>query len=132
MGISQSKIPTPKKSSALSLAVGGGSGSGLIVFLDSINLEPSKKLLLQAAVPWVASFIGLATLVINNMLNAQFKYWGVQFFLWRAKRHAANLPDGDDHADLRKTAQDNIKELEKILIELNAQGAKRVVEITSH
>src|SRR4051812_35817953 len=122
---------TPPKSKALSWLAGGGSGSGFVVWIDNLSLSPDRKLLLQAAIPWGSALIGIAAPLVYSFISSQARYFGVWLFLCRAKRQAAAVPDDDVHAELRKKATANVVELQQMLMDLNTQSAKNVVDISS-
>jgi len=108
----------PKRKGALSKVAGAGTGSGIIVWIDSLGLSPSWKLILEAAAPWVAIAISFVGPIVAGLILNFARYYGTQFLLRKATRLLNEVPDGEDNQAQRAQIAANIREYRQTLSDI--------------
>ncbi|WP_156653213.1 hypothetical protein [Methylobacterium sp. Leaf111] len=107
-----------KAKGTLSKVAGAGTGSGMIVWVDSLGLSPSWKIALEAAAPWVAIGISFLGPIVAGMLLNTARYRGTQFLLNRAEKLHDAIPDDAANASQREQVAANIREYRQTLSDI--------------
>ena len=113
-----------QKKKTLSWFAGAGSGSGMVLWVNSLSLEPQTKQYLLAAAPWASVAIAAMLPIFTGFCMGNFRYWGVTFFLHRQKTFVASIPDDEANKEHKEKANASVRELESILMDLNKKSAK--------
>ncbi|MFH6782567.1 MULTISPECIES: hypothetical protein [Methylobacterium] len=120
----------PRRKAVLSGVASAGTGSGFIVWAQSLELAANTRVLIEAAAPWLA--IGVASLspVLAGMGLNYARYQGTRFLLRRAEKLCSEIPDDEANKTTRAQAEANVRELRQTLVDI-LKDQSRVFRIES-
>jgi hypothetical protein len=99
----------------LSKVAGAGVGGTIVVVATWLDLSPKTTLVIQAAAPTAAVFIGAVGPALNRIVTNIGKWIGLQFTLKSAVALAASMPEGSQG---RIDAENNINQIHALLNDL--------------
>jgi hypothetical protein len=111
----QPDTPTSQNTGRLSKVAGAGVGGTVVVVATWLDLSPKTTLVIQAAAPTVAVFIGAVGPALNRIVTNIGKWIGLQFTLRSAVALAASMPEGSQG---RIDAENNINQIHALLNDL--------------